>query len=102
MITYLFETIPEMGIIKYFHYDELTDEATIETFQVIDEDLLKGQYNQFDERSPWKDGLNKVASIPGPIYGQMLLEGKIEDEKYMSRWLNDRDNMVLRTRPGRI
>jgi len=32
----------------------------------------------------------------------MKSEGKIDDQAYMNRWLNDPDNQFFRTRPGKV
>jgi hypothetical protein len=36
------------------------------------------------------------------LYYQMKAEGKLEDQAYMKRWLNDPDNRAFRTRPGEV
>ena len=51
----------------------------------------------------WKGDWHKIASIPaGLVYGE--LEGAIaqQDDKYLSRWLNDSDNRAWRTKEGRV
>jgi hypothetical protein len=32
----------------------------------------------------------------------MKAEGKIDDEAYMKKWLNDPDNKFFRVRPGKV
>jgi len=32
----------------------------------------------------------------------MKAEGKIDDQEYMKKWLNDSDNKFFRTRPGQV
>jgi hypothetical protein len=99
----IFDTNKELGITRTWHYDEEKDEATIQTQQdvtdVIEEN--KNEYNQIDERAKWGE-FNKVASIPLSLYYQLKAEGKLDDQAYMKRWLNDPDNRHFRTRPGEV
>ena len=99
----LFSTDEDQGITRYFHYDEETDKATIQTQQdvtaVIEEN--KQDYAQAVERARWSEW-NKVASIPMSIYFQLKAEGKLDDQAYMKRWLNDPENKYFRTRSGQV
>lgn len=77
---------------------------TVETEQDVEavvEDA-KIRYNLFDERSPWKGDMHKVASIPMPMLMDLQRQGIIDDPKRFAAWLNDRDNEAFRTRPGRV
>jgi hypothetical protein len=98
-----FDSNPELGITRTFHYDADTDEAMIQTQQdvtgVIEEN--KSEFNQVDERATWGE-LSKVASIPLSLYYQLKSEGKLDDQAYMKRWLNDPENRHFRTRPGKV
>ena len=98
-----FDTNKELGITRTWHYDEAKDEATIQTQQdvtdVIEEN--KNEFAQIDERAKWGE-LTKVASIPLSLYYQLKAEGKLDDQAYMKRWLNDPDNRHFRTRPGEV
>ena len=91
------------GIQNRYHED--ADGVTgIETFQDVEciVEEAKFKYNSFDERSPWKGDLHQVAEIPMTVMMQLQKDGIIDDEKRFRKWLNDRDNRVFRTRPGRI
>jgi hypothetical protein len=98
-----FDTNKELGITRTWHYDEDKDEATIQTQQdvtdVIEEN--KNEFNQIDERAKWGE-FNKVASIPLSLYYELKAMGKLDDQAYMKRWLNDPDNRHFRTRPGEV
>jgi hypothetical protein len=98
-----FDTNKELGITRTWHYDEEKDEATIQTQQdvtdVIEEN--KNEFNQIDERAKWGE-FNKVASIPLSLYYELKAMGKLDDQAYMKRWLNDPDNRHFRTRPGEV
>lgn len=99
----LFSEDADQGIRRIFHFDEDTQQATIETQQdvtaIIEEN--KQEYAQTDERARWGEW-NKVASIPMSVYFQLKAEGKLDDEAYMKRWLNDPENKYFRTRSGQI
>jgi hypothetical protein len=99
----IFNTDVDQGITRYFHYDEGTDQATIQTQQdvtaIIEEN--KQEYAQVDERARWGEW-TRVASIPMSIYFQLKAEGKLDDEVYMKKWINDPDNKYFRTRSGQV
>ena len=107
MITKLFDNDPMTGKREFWHYDETNDTATIETkFDV--EDVVesnKASHNMFDgRRATWKGDMHKVASIPMPIYEDLRKKGWLphQDQTAFKRWMNDPDNAVFRTRPGRV
>ena len=81
----LFNTDEDQGITRYFHYDEETDQATIQTQQdvtaVIEEN--KQDYAQVDERARWSEW-NRVASIPMSIYFQLKAEGKRKEDLHVA------------------
>lgn len=99
----IFDTDKDAGITRTWHYDDATDMATIQTQQdvtdVIEEN--KNDFAQVDERAKWGE-LTKVASIPLSLYYQLKSEGKLDDQAYMKRWLNDPENRYFRTRPGEV
>ena len=99
----VFDTNKELGITRTWHYDDAKDEAIIQTQQdvtdVIEEN--KNEFAQIDERAKWGE-LTKVASIPLSLYYELKAEGKLDDQAYMKRWLNDPDNRHFRTRPGEV
>lgn len=93
----------EQGITRYFHFDDETGQATIQTQQdvtaIIEEN--KQEYAQTDERARWGEW-SRVASIPMSIYFQLKAEGKLDDQAYMKKWINDPENKYFRTRSGQI
>ena len=104
MHTKLFDINTETGTRKMWHYDAEKDEAVIETIidatQIVSDN--KDRFNSFDEKANWKGDMHHVASIPMALFYQMKAEGKLDDEAYMKRWLNDPDNRAFRTRPGEV
>ena len=99
----LFDYDPETGTTKWWHYDADKDEATIETvFEVGDIiEANKAQFNSTDERAKWGEW-NRVASIPMTLFYRLKQQGILDDQAAMKRWLNDPDNRLFRTRPGRV
>jgi hypothetical protein len=99
----IFETNADLGITRTWHYDEETDKATIQTSQdvtaIIEEN--RSIYNQGEKHDKYGEW-SRVASIPLSVYFKLKAEGKLEDEAYMKRWLNDPDNQYFRTRPGQV
>lgn len=99
----LFDANPELGITRFWHYDEEKDEATIQTQQdvsaIIEEN--KQEFNLVDERARWGEW-TRVASIPLSLYYQLKAEGKLDDQAYMKRFLNDPENRHFRVRPGKV
>jgi len=96
----IFSHDPQNGITKYWHVKE-NGEYVIETVQDVTAiaDANKRQYN--DTPNKYRD-VNKVASIPLPIYYELKRKGIVDDPKALARWLNDADNRVFRTRAGTL
>ena len=96
----IFSHDPENGITKYWHVKE-NGEYVIETVQDVTAiaDANKRQYN--DTPNKYRD-VNKVASIPLPIYYELKRKGIADDPKALAKWLNDADNRVFRTRAGTL
>jgi len=100
----IFSEDKDLGITRYWHYNNETDEATIQTQQdvtdIIEEN--KQEFNMVDERAGWKGEFHRVASIPMSIYAKLKSEGKLDDQEYMKRWLNSDENRFFRVRPGKV
>jgi hypothetical protein len=98
----LFDADPITKTKRIFHYDHTDDSFTIETLQDVEEiaELNKASFNRADPR--WKGDFHRVASIPMPIFMQLQMQGIADDPVAFKRWLNDSDQRVFRTRPGRV
>lgn len=46
--------------------------------------------------------LKHVAEVPMVIYQQAMREGWVHDKAKWKRWLNDPDNKLFRTWPGKV
>ena len=93
------------GITQWFHFDEITGDIGLETKQDVTAIIegTKGEFNPVGERAPWKGDVHKVASIPMSIYNELMkITNNGKDQKAFNKWMNDPDNRVFRTRPGRV
>lgn len=51
----------------------------------------------------WKGDMHHVASIPLNVYyDQLAAAEQQKDDRYLSKWLNDSDNLAWRTKGGRV
>ena len=107
MVTRRFNETPEQLIARIQHEDG-DGGGVIETRQDITEIVETNRYN-YNERSGqrWKHFANHVASIPTSVYYRLIREGVIDEKEdpemeRLSKWLDDPDNRVFRTRDGRL
>lgn len=96
---------PETGVLEKFHFDDTFDGGRI--IHEVEQDVTdiveecKAHMANTDERARYGE-MTRVASIPMSIFQQMLASGMINDQQAMKDWLNNPDNRVFRTRPGRV
>jgi hypothetical protein len=105
MQSHLLSYDPETDITEIFHWDPATGIAVIETIQPIDELIAfnMSQYAYASKHDPYGDGIGgKVASIPSTVFAQLQASGVASDPKALKKFLNDADNLKLRTRPGTL
>tara|TARA_B100001057_G_scaffold434388_1_gene464006 strand:+ start:2075 stop:2374 length:300 start_codon:yes stop_codon:yes gene_type:complete len=91
---------PVTGIKKYWHVTgkgEYVVETVMDVKPIVEAN--KKQRNNMDKRH--KD-VNKVASIPLPIYYELKRKGIADDPKALFKWLNDSDNAWTRTRESTL
>ena len=96
---------PATGITQWFHCDDVTGDFGLETQQDVTAliESTKGAFNPVGEREPWAGDLHRIASIPMSIYYELAkISNNFKDERVICKWLNDKDNRVFRTRPGRV
>lgn len=104
----LFDHDAQSGITEFFHYDATNDTFLIEAVQDVEPivENNKARFKEFSSgRDRWGDDFDNrthVARIPMVVYQDLLTTGAYRDPVYMKRWLNDPDNAVFRTRPGRV
>lgn len=90
-----------------FHYDNTEDVAILETVQDVGDviEATKSEYNAHSHKDKrWRGDWHKVASIPMSVITDYKRKGidLMKDDAALKRFLNDRDNGVFRTRPGRV
>lgn len=73
-------------------------ETKVDTTELTE--INKAMYRQVDERARWGEG-DLVARIPPAVYWSLPKHIR-EDEKEFEKWLDDPDQRVFRTRPGRL
>lgn len=98
----LFHQNPELGREVWHHWDPDLGHI-FETKYMVDPiiDANKSEFNEH-KNSRWNEG-RRAASIPLNVFFDKLKEPiEQEDDKYVSRWLNDRDNRAWRTFPGKL
>lgn len=105
----VFDVDPAAKKREIFHYDHTNDTSYIETVQDVTAiaEENKSLHAMVDERAGWKGDWHRVASIPDAVIVDLNNKGILRgyhcvDERAFKRWLNDGDNKVFRTRPGRI
>ncbi len=102
------ETDALTGTVETFHFDPYEDRLVIETTQDIAPIFEDNKMFMCDAESGWQGDWHRVASIPHALLpelqkkGVMDMGGRIIDQKALKRFLNDRDNLWLRTRPGQV
>tara|TARA_Y100001951_G_C11263757_1_gene254169 strand:- start:703 stop:1068 length:366 start_codon:yes stop_codon:yes gene_type:complete len=106
------------GRTEIYHYDAVEDRSIVETVQDIEPILIqnRAEYNSFDENARFGSPLTQsqetfhhVGRVPNVILEQMppemrqgIMSGKGLQGKAWKRWINDPDNRMFRTRPGRV
>lgn len=102
----LFDYDPMTGIVEWFDYDESDDTFTIRMDQDLEQivEANKTQFNTFSSgRDKWGEDFDRkthVARIPMVVYQQWMIDGKLTDQAFLRKWLNDPSNAAFRTRPG--
>jgi len=108
----------QTGKTEVYHYDEIDKKSIIKTSQDIEPVLRQNRidFNSFDERARWGSPLRQsqetfhhVGRIPAVVLEQMpaemrqgFMSGKGLQGKQWKKWLNDPNNRMFRTRPGKV
>lgn len=83
----------------HWDHDSIVIENRADVGEVIEDN--RRMHAMIDERAKWGEWA-QVASIPMNIYMELQRVGIADDEKALRKWLDDRDNSVFRTRPGKL
>jgi hypothetical protein len=102
----------DTGVTQWFHFDDTTGDIGLQTQQDVTAivEHNKALFNQVDENARWGDPLRpsheswqKAASVPMSIFCELAkVTNNFKDKKAFDKWLNNSDNRVFRTRPGRL
>lgn len=98
----LFSHDPMFGVTKFWHYDDDTDIATIETQQDI-EPLLEVAQDSRNQNAGtrWGDGRH-IGFVPQVQLAEWYATGQINDQAALRKWFNASDNRRFRTMPGKV
>ncbi len=98
-----FSTDTAMAIRRYWQ-DEPDGGVTLATEQDVEAivDHAKVLDGQYSPKARWTGDFHQVASIPLTIFMELHRKGIDRDRKAFKRWLNDPDQRVFRTRPGKV
>lgn len=100
----LFDDDPIVGKRQILHVDEVDDKVVFEEKHDVTDILEtnKALQNMVDEKANWKGEMHRVASIPMGIFMELQRKGITKDKKAFLRWLDDPEQKVFRTRPGKL
>ena len=98
-----------LGLTEWFTYDDDTDSFTVETVQDVEPILERNKalWNGSEKHTRYGEW-TRIASVPPVIVMELAKQGilrpdaSILDDKRYRAWLNDRDNLLFRTRPGKV
>jgi hypothetical protein len=77
--------------------------TTYRTDYAVDDTIEANKTMQRDAEKGWKGDWHKVASVPLGVYYDKLHEAVMQDDMaHVSKFLNDIDNRLFRTKLGRV
>lgn len=89
------------GKLVLFH--ELPDgRFAIESTMDVEPIFEANKVRQSAARSDWKGDSHHVAGIDMRVWQQLRQEGRMQEQKDFSKWLNDPDNSKWRSKRGRV
>lgn len=94
---------PHTGIADKYY--EIDGQWYLDTQQDVEDiiEINKAEFNSVDERSRHQsETFNRVARLPLTVMADLERRGILQDQERFRAWLNDRDNLVFRTRPGKV
>lgn len=93
---------PKMGRTTWMREND-DGSTTVRTDHAVDQVIQQNRLENNAQEKGWKGDWHKVASIPLNVYYDQLHAASLQDDqKYVSKWLNDRDNRAWRTKDGEI
>lgn len=100
----LFDHDPLVGSKEFFHYDESSDQAIIETVADVAPVVEDAEASRQKDPGNWRGDHfgHRVASIPLVIWNELIRQGIASDDKLLLKWINDPAFRKLRTKGGRV
>lgn len=89
------------GLIEHALYQDDNDMVVTRTLQDI-EPVLEENLTLRNGRSGFKGDVHHVASIPLVVYEKLWKEGIADDPDRLRAWLNNSENKMFRTHPGKV
>jgi hypothetical protein len=65
-------------------------------------EIIEANKQDIKTNTGFKGDMKHVARIPLVIYEDLKRRGIADDPAKLKAWLNDRDNVLFRTHPGRV
>lgn len=101
MDSFLFADDAQKRTRTTFHVDH-DDTIHVATAQDVTDIVDANTRACNDAPTRWAGDVHRVASIPTTLYYDLKRRGIADDPDRFRAWLNDPDNAVFRTRPGRV
>lgn len=92
---------PDTGDTVWFHSDASGQNFVVERVSDVEPLVEFNKVAVNKDHGGWGDG-RMVAQFPMTVYEELRKAGILHDQKAMAKWLNDRDNLAWRIRPGKI
>jgi hypothetical protein len=91
------------GITTWWHVDPSTGAVSVEKSQDVTAiaEVNKKEIAGSSARDGWGE-MAKVASLPLTVYYDLKRRGILGDQKALTKWLNDSENRLFRTREGTL
>lgn len=101
--TRILEVDPLTGEIELMHYDDTDGSFTIETKQDVDGLIEIGQQVRHgqDASARYGDGMHHIGWVPLAVYFAEQKKGTWKDKKAFSKFVNDSNSPMVRSRQGR-
>lgn len=98
----LLDIDPLTGAVETYYYDDADEQFFIERVEDITPLIEHNRWLDRNAPGNWKGEFHRVATIPATVVADLRQRGILDDPARLRAWLNERDNLVFRTRPGRV
>jgi hypothetical protein len=100
----ILDTDPEMGTTSIFHANEHDQTYAVETRQDVTQIIKEATQsrNETSKKTPYKNDITKVMTVPMTIYAEWLAKGWTKDQEKLKQLVNDPDLRYFKTREGKV